>query len=182
MPMKAKEVMEEIRRKFKLKKGKIEPLGSYLGARLRKKTLNGLDMWTMSSYDYVVAAVKTVKETLKDSPKWKLPKNAPTPMTSAYVPELDGSSELGQEDHTYFQELIGTLRWTTEIGRVDVLLEVLLLSQYQAAPREGHMEQALRIFAFLDTFPKLTLYYDGRKPNVDYSKLRPSQEDFKAYY
>ena len=71
--MKAKEVMEEIRRKFKLKKGKIEAPESYLEARLRKKTLNGLDMWTMSSYDYVVAAVNTVKKTLKDSPKWKLP-------------------------------------------------------------------------------------------------------------
>ena len=79
MPIKAKEVMEEIRRKFKLKKGKIQPPESYLEARLRKKTLNGLDMWTMSSYDYVVAAVKNVKETLKDSLKWKLPKNAPTP-------------------------------------------------------------------------------------------------------
>ena len=182
MSMKAKEVMEGIGRVFKFKKGKIEPPESYLGARLRKKTLDGLDMWTMSSYDYVVAAVKNVKETLKDNPKWKLPKNAPTPMTSAYEPEMDGSSELGQKDHTYFQELIGMLRWATEIGRVDILLEVSLLSQYQAAPREGHMEQALRIFAFLDTFPKLTLYYDWRTPNVDYSKLRSSREDFAAYY
>jgi hypothetical protein len=40
----------------------------------------------------------------------------------------------------------------------------------------------LRIFAFLDTFPKLTLYYDWRTPNVDYSKLRSSREDFAAYY
>ncbi|CAJ1945839.1 unnamed protein product [Cylindrotheca closterium] len=44
------------------------------------------------------------------------------------------------------------------------------------------MEQALRIFAFLDTFPKLTLYYDYRAPNLDYSKLRSSREDFQAYY
>ncbi|CAJ1951020.1 unnamed protein product [Cylindrotheca closterium] len=87
---------------------------------------------------------------LKDSPKWKIPKNAPTPMTSAYEPEMDGFSELGREDHAYFQELIGILQWATEIGRVDISLEVSLLSQYQAAPREGHMEQALRIFAFED--------------------------------
>ncbi|CAJ1938729.1 unnamed protein product [Cylindrotheca closterium] len=58
MLMKAKEVMEGIGRVFKFKKGKIEPPASYLGARLREKTLDRHDMWTMSSYDYVVAAVK----------------------------------------------------------------------------------------------------------------------------
>ncbi|CAJ1928058.1 unnamed protein product [Cylindrotheca closterium] len=87
MSMKAKEVMEGIGKLFKFKKRKIELPESYLGARL-----DGVDMWTMSSYDYVVAAVKNVKETLKGNTKWKLPKNAPTPMTSAYEPEMDGSS------------------------------------------------------------------------------------------
>jgi hypothetical protein len=71
-------------------------------------------------------------------------------MTSAFVPELDGTLELEPDDHRFFQELIGILRWATEIGRVDILHEVSLLSQYQAAPRQGHMEQALHIFAFLD--------------------------------
>ena len=61
----------------------------------------------MSSYDCVVAAVKIVKEVLKDSPNWKFPKNAPTPMNTAYAPEMDGSNKLGQKDHTSFQELIG---------------------------------------------------------------------------
>ncbi|CAJ1943684.1 unnamed protein product [Cylindrotheca closterium] len=92
MSMKAKEVMEGIGRVFRFKKGTIEPPESYLGARLRKKTLDGHNMWMMSSYDYVVAAVKNVKETLKDSPKWKMPKNAPTPMFSAYELEMDGST------------------------------------------------------------------------------------------
>ncbi|CAJ1929451.1 unnamed protein product [Cylindrotheca closterium] len=57
MSMKAKEVMKGIGRVFKFKKGKIEPPESYLGASLRKKYLDGVDMWTMSSYDYVVVAV-----------------------------------------------------------------------------------------------------------------------------
>ena len=52
-------------------------------------------------------------------------------------------------DVTFFQELIGVLRWATEIGRVDILLEVSLLSQYQANPREGHLEQLLHTFGFL---------------------------------
>ncbi|CAJ1962216.1 unnamed protein product [Cylindrotheca closterium] len=158
----AKDVMEQISYKFKFKKDKIEQPESYLGAGVKRKVLDGQHMWTMSSYDYVTAAVKNVKATLKDNQRWNLPKKAVTPMNSDYTPELDGSSELNAHDHTYFQELIGVLRWATEIGRVDILLEVSLLSQYQAGPREGHMEQLLRIFAYLDQHPKMTLYFDWR--------------------
>eukprot|EP00980_Cylindrotheca_fusiformis_P014195 scaffold3727_cov54-Cylindrotheca_fusiformis.AAC.1 len=67
-------------------------------------------------------------------------------MMGSFVPELDGSPELDSEGTQFFQELIGILRWATELGRVDVLHEVSILSQYQAGPREGHLEQALRIF------------------------------------
>mmetsp|Transcript_6493 Transcript_6493/g.15338 ORF Transcript_6493/g.15338 Transcript_6493/m.15338 type:complete len:124 (+) Transcript_6493:1529-1900(+) len=44
MSMNAKEVMAEIGKQFKFKKDKIEPPESYLGARLRKRNLDGLDM------------------------------------------------------------------------------------------------------------------------------------------
>ena len=95
--------------------------------------------------------VKNVEETLTKKPRWELPnkKNALTPMSTSFESELDGSPELNENDRTYYQELIGALRWATELGRVDILLEVSLLSQYQACPREGHMEQLLRIFGFL---------------------------------
>ena len=69
-------------------------------------------------------------------------------MNNSYTPELDVTEELSSDDVTFFQELIGVLRWATEIGRVDILLEVSLLSQYQASPREGHLEQLLHIFAY----------------------------------
>ena len=46
---------------------------------------------------------------------------APTPIVSSFVPELDGTPELGPDDHRLFQEMIGILRWATELGRVDVL-------------------------------------------------------------
>jgi hypothetical protein len=79
-------------------------------------------------------------------------------MNITYTPELDVTEELADNDVTFYQELIGVLRWATEVGRVDVLLKVSLLSQYQANPREGHLEQLLHIFAFLRKHPKITLY------------------------
>ena len=38
------------------------------------------------------------------------------------------SKKLDAEGTRYYQELIGVLRWAIELGRVDILLEVSLLS------------------------------------------------------
>ena len=50
-------------------------------------------------------------------------------------------------DAAYYQSLIGILRWIVELGRVDVCLEVSMMSSHLALPREGHLEQVLHIFA-----------------------------------
>ena len=99
-------------------------------------------------------------------------------MSTGYEPELDGSAELDKENHTYFQELIGVLRWATEIGRVDILLEISLLSQYQACPREGHMEEVLRIFKFLIFLNKAPIMWhsDSRKQNTSTFALKSCLE------
>ena len=64
-------------------------------------------------------------------------------------------------------EPIGELRWEIEIGRVDIGHEVSVLSSYQAAPRDGHLQQILHIFAFLKKNPKLTLYFDPNPVVID---------------
>ena len=177
----AKEILEQIQQYVRFKNDKIEPPANYLGAKLEKKSINGRDVWTMTSVEYIKAAIKNVEETIKDK-KWKLPSRVSTPMSSNYIPELDETPELDKKDTQYFQELIGILRWGTEIGRVDILLETSLLSQYQAAPREGHMEEILHIFAYLKKKPKITLYFDPTIPNLDYSIFKTAPDDFKEYY
>jgi hypothetical protein len=175
-------ILREIQGTFKFKNDKIEEPEFYLGAKLQRKPLNGLQCWTITSQDYVKAAVKNVEEALKKSGR-KLPtSNTSTPMNITYSPEMDVTEELSENDVTYFQELIGVLRWATEIGRVDILLEVSLLSQYQANPREGHLEQILHIFAFLKAHPKLTLYLSPELPNLDYGDFRTNKEDFTEIY
>ena len=92
--------------------------------------------WTITSYDYVVAAVQTIKDIITQMP-WKMPKTADTPMTKSFVPELDGTESLGPDGIQFYQEMIVMLRWATELERTYILHEVSILSQYQAAPREG---------------------------------------------
>ena len=43
---------------FKYKIGKIDPPEMYLGARLKRKIINVNMCWNITSYDYVIAAVK----------------------------------------------------------------------------------------------------------------------------
>ena len=158
--------MQQIQRVLSFKKNKIEPPEFYLGAKIEMKKLNGKNVWTMSTKDYVKAAVTNIEEALKKEDK-KLPTRTNTPMTSDYSPEVDDTPELGEEDATTFQECIGILRWAIEIGRVDILTEVSMLSAYQASPRQGHLDQAYHIFAYLKHKPKLTLYFDPDLPNLE---------------
>jgi len=74
------------------------------------------------------------------------------------------------------------LQWGTEIGRVDVLHEIVVLSQYQASPRQGHMEQILHIWAWLKKNSKLTLYFDPARPAIDYGLFKTNKEDVKRHY
>ena len=74
----------------KYKNGKIAPPEMYLGARLKRKMINGNMCWTITSYDYVISDVQTIKDAITRKP-WKMPKTADTPMTKSFVPELDGT-------------------------------------------------------------------------------------------
>ena len=123
-------------------------------------------LWTLINRDYVKAVVANIEETSAKK-NMKLTTKDNTPMSLSYYPELDTSPELNSVDTTWFQEIIGIRRWSVEIGRVDILTELSLLSAYQASPRESQLHELLRIVAFLKRKPKLTLYFDPTLPQLD---------------
>jgi hypothetical protein len=102
----------------------------------------------MSADNYVAAAVKNVETELAKNQE-KLSSKADCVISPAYRPELDVSPLLDAEQANYYQNLIGVLRWAVELGQIDIFIAVSLLSQYLASPRKGHLDQALRIFAYL---------------------------------
>ena len=88
--------------------------------------------------DYVKAVVKKLEERPKKKVR-KLPASATTPMSYDYIPYLDATEELDSNNIIMFYELIGYMRCSTEIGRVETLHEVLVLSAFQEGPRERHL-------------------------------------------
>ena len=55
-----------------------------------------------------------------------------------------------------------------ELGRVDILHETSILSQYLASPREGHLQQAINIFHYLDKHNRSWLMMDPTRFDVEW--------------
>ena len=174
-----KSTLQSLTSIFKLKDDKVEEPEMYLGAQLGKMTIDGFECWTMSAEKYVLASVKNVEETLSRR-GLRLPTKCYTPLASDYRPELETSAELKSDGVQVYQELIGVLRWAVELGRVDILLEVSLMSTYMAMPREGHLNQLYRIFGYLKSHPKRKLAFDPQHPVIN--EKRFCQHDWHDFY
>ena len=140
---------DKIGKYFTLKEAPIETPSKYLGGKLcMVELVNCQKAWAFGSGQYVREAVQNVVTYLKKRGDVLVAK-APTPMSCGYRPEIDVTPELDQEDSAYYQSLIGILRWIVELGRVDINVEVSMLSSYLALPREGHTQELLHEFAYL---------------------------------
>ena len=110
------------------------------------------------------------------------PSKAKNPFPSNYRPEVDITAELDSDLTPRYLQLIGMLRWAVELGRLDIMLEVSLLSQYQASPRVGHLDALYHIFAYLRGHPNMgRIACDHKEPKVDYRAFNETA-DWTSFY
>lgn len=163
----ARDALMQIDKYFKMKPESIGPPKIYLGGTVSQVVLeNGVTAYAFSSSKYVQEAIKNVDEYLEERER-KLQSKARNPLSSEYRPEIDVSPELDPVDCAYYQSLIGILRWIVELGRVDICVEVSMMSSHLALPREGHMEQVLHIFAYLKVYHNARMVFDPTYPEVN---------------
>ena len=93
---------------------------------------------------------------------------------------MDEIPELNEDGIKTYQELIGVLIWTIEMGRVDILLEVELLSTHLAMPRKGHLEQVYHIFGYLNQISRRRLFFDPE--HLDISEERFTRFNWEDVY
>ena len=89
--------------------------------------------------------------------------------------------ECNAKHISWFQKLIGILLWEVELGRIDIQIEVALLSQYQALPQEVHVDALYLIFHFLSNNQKYISVMDPIMPYVDGSIFNLNA-DWKEFY
>ena len=100
-------------------------------------------------------------------------------MSPGYHPAVDESTELDLDGINTYQELTIVLMWEIEIGRVDILLEVVLLSTHLTMPRKGHLGQVYHIFGYMNQSSIRRLLLDPKHPDIIEERFtRFNWEDF----
>jgi len=178
-------LMEKLGTIYRLKDGYDTP-SRYLGASIGKMSLEGGEAWFLSCDEYIHTAVENLEKELEKSNKaLRGTKSSKRPYPASYRPELDDSQELDPDGANKFQQLIGILRWAVELGRLDIYAEVSMLSQFQCAPRQGHMEAIYYIFSYLKHNPNCRIVFshlDHQTPKheahiVDWGKCYPDAKE-----
>ena len=111
----------------------------YLGTTVQPKLLNDHMCWTMSSHSYVKVVIETISNQLEKK-SMKFNNRCNSPILQGYRTELYITQEIEADDITFYQEMMGMLKWAIELEQVDIYHEVSILSSYQVVPRRGHLE------------------------------------------
>jgi hypothetical protein len=129
-----KSIIDMINGKFNIKEGSTGQPTQYLGASITKYQVeDGSWAWSMSSDQYVKAALENIKSYQKLKEQFLKTKTACV-LPSGWKPELDTTNLLEDEDACFYQSQIGVLRWAVELGRIDIATEVSMLAAYSVAP------------------------------------------------
>jgi hypothetical protein len=163
-------VLNSINEYMPLKPSLVGDPDMYLGAKLKMTWLeNGIWAWGLSPSKYVAQAVKNCAKHLTDKLNncFCLPQPADNPFPYDYCPGLDLSEPLDPECSSFYQHHIGVMRWMVELGRIDIAIEVSLLSSHLAYPCKGHLETALHIMSYLSQKHNTQLIFDPTYPKLD---------------
>ena len=112
--------------------------------------------------------------------KYKMPKKAKIPFKMGYVPEMNTSPELGPDAASYYLTIIGFLRWMIELGRINKITKVSLLSSHVALPGEGHLEAAVHVMTHIGQRYNSRLMYDPLYLQIDHSAFK--EWDWSEFY
>ena len=134
----------------------------------------------MHAYDYVVGSCKMVRGwSERDGRKFNNKRE--DAMKGNYRPEIDISEELGDKLATQYQQMIGILRWSVELGRIDSITKVSFLSSCSVSPRRRHLEAAYQIFEYLYYHKKGgRVVFDDAKPKVNEKEYK--EVNWKSIY
>lgn len=171
--------MDQLKQSYFVKPDSIKPPDLYLGGEIKKtKSRTGSTCYAMGCRKYCQDAVKTIFDRMRKLDlKLNIGKASPeNPFSNLkYKPELDTTSLCSSIHHQFYQQIVGVLRWMIELGRIDIMIEVSLLSRYLASPRYGHLAQALHICSYIKSNDGFDLCFDPTKINIIETNTLPHE-------
>ena len=181
------EFMQSFAKLYQLKNGYGFP-STFLGVDIAKYKISdhrGNDMmcFGFSSANYVTRIIKDLDMKIKAlMPTYIFPTYVVAPLSSTYHPETDNTEELNDEYTTFYQGLVGVLRWLVEVGRVDLSHPTSILSSYLQAPRMGHLLEVLHVYAYVKKTVTLSLVLNPNDHPMIKAEKSYKQEDWKDFY
>ena len=124
----------------------------YQDTKLCKTRLhNGACAWAMSPTKYVCEAVRNceVHFLTKYGDKYNMHKKTENPFKMGCDTELDTSPELDLHAASYYLTIIGILSLIFELGRIDMITKLLLLTSHVSLPKERAWKQQCMSFPML---------------------------------
>jgi hypothetical protein len=177
-------VMKEINGYLPLKPSSVGSPDIYLSAKLKETQLpNGVVVWGLSPSKYVVQAVKNCQLhlTKKLAGRYSISARKDNPFPVDYDPSTDLSDILDPDCSSFYQHLIGVMRWMVDLGCIYIATEVSMLSSYLACPREGHLENPLHVMGYLQLKHNSKLIFDPTYPDIDQTAFPASFESAEFY-
>ncbi len=98
-----------------------------------------------------------------------------------YCPEIDVSPKLGEHDASQFHSLVGVLQCIVELERVDINVEVSMMSSNLALPCVGHLKEIYHIFAYLKAHSNTEMVFDSTPVIPDMSLFEQQDWSYLPY-
>jgi hypothetical protein len=153
----------------------------YLGAEVGKQVFSdGTKAYYMSARAYLKQAISEIETKWGNLAKLFPRQQLDVPMPAGSHPELDDTKMLNDEYIQLYQSYIGILRWAIELGRFDLAHSAGVMARFSAAPRTGHLENVLHIFAYCKKHLEPKLVFDPARR--DFSNIKWVSHDWKQFY
>jgi len=101
-------------------------------------------------------------------------------MHTEYSPELDITPSREDDMINFFQSQISILRWMVELGRLDIYLQLAMLSSYLVQPRQGHVEAIYYLYGYLKSHDRSTMVFDD--DDVNWANEDFPEQDWSDFY
>jgi hypothetical protein len=88
---------------------------------------------------------------------------------------------LDDEGIRKYQSMIGELQWAISLGRFDIQTAVMTMSQYQVAPREGHLKRLQRIYGYLRKFKQGAIHIRTDMPDLTQFQATKHDWSYSVY-
>ena len=109
----------------------------------------------LSAETYIGRIVKQVEQTIGQEIYER-----DTPLPDGYHPELDETPILPTEKASFYRSITGALNWVVTLCRIDLAFTNQLMSRYNAAPRQGHLDAVVKVIGYLKRWDKGKIVFD----------------------